>query len=465
MTVGTEPRNSLPSWWAISIVAERYCGQSPGCFYDSRRAARRCGTACNGKTKARNYCIGCPKAQAPIEWAELQSGAHEVSTKQTQRDENFLINNPHGGLPAGPRRTVCRLGEYGTQLFRSGDWRVAGGFDADESLGQGRVYMRQGFAERGGKSGVRQLFRRDAQDRLSVAINSVRGFFERGRFGIARRAGDDHLHRVTRVKQSREAIGRGEKSQLRDQPGEGFECLLPPIAIEALAGKAVETLEDDRGDRISRGRGRILQRFAAHVEAAHWRGVLGSIVKSAAVGIAESLDGEQHAPFRNVEITAVECGLISIEKRSGSEDLIVKRAFQARPADAMQKALRLVPCFGKNALERFQREFAATGPIEDARGFKVRGDKHRVPADVERLVNGWNGPALAASGEQFPFCAREQNARIRLIHAEFFRRFADICADPQDILFRIVMHLAVRPDVVVKLGYARFFRREDRALL
>ena len=84
------------------------------------------------------------------------------------------------------------------------------------------------------------------------------------------------------------------------------------------------------------GRGRrILQRLAPYFEPSHGYSVFRAIEKSAAVGIAESLDRKAHRALGRFKITRLERRLPCIEKCSGGEDLIVERAIERRAADAM----------------------------------------------------------------------------------------------------------------------------------
>ena len=158
-----------------------------------------------------------------------------------------------------------RFDEERGQLAWFRDRRIASCLNANESLGHSRVEMRQGFAKASWKRGGGQLFGRNAEHRFSVAINTLRRFFEAGGFGIEGRASHDHLHRMTCVKQGREAVGRGEESVLRDQSYEGFQSFLSPFAVEALSRKPVEPVEHNCGDGIRAGRGGILQRLPADV--------------------------------------------------------------------------------------------------------------------------------------------------------------------------------------------------------
>ena len=95
---------------------------------------------------------------------------------------------------------------------------------------------------------------------------------------------------MAREKQCGEAVGGGEQAVLRGEPGEGFESFLGPMVEALFAGEGVEAIENDGGDGIGAGRGRILNRFAANFEAAHRRGVFGAVEKAAGFRIAETLD-------------------------------------------------------------------------------------------------------------------------------------------------------------------------------
>ena len=78
-------------------------------------------------------------------------------------------------------------------------------------------------------------------------------------------------------------------------------------------------------------------------------------------------------------------------------------------------------------------------------------------------TNGAGRAARAASS--FPFALASVSTDRGHIHAAAnrLRHFGDGPRDPQNIFRRIVVHLAVRFDVIAKLNDARLFGREDRA--
>ena len=181
------------------------------------------------------------------------------------------------------------------------------------------------------------------------------------------------------------------------------------------------------------------------------RGVFRAVEESAAIGIAEAFDRETHGSFGDFEIAQIERGFIGVEQRGGSENLIVERAFERGSADAVEKTFRRVPRLGEDAVERLQREFAAVGAAQDMRGFEICGDEHRVPADVERFVHGGRGPAREARGEELSFGAGEEQRDFVLAQFQFLANRFDWSRDPEDIFLWIVVHLAARANVVIKL--------------
>src|SRR5450631_4723738 len=125
--------------------------------------------------------------------------------------------------------------------------------------------------------------RRDAQHGFAKAEDAMRGKLERLRDPIVGRAGDHNLQRVMTEECGGESVGGGEKTVLRRDGCEGFESFLRGEAVTVVSGESVKANQRDGPDGISAGRGRILKRLAANVEAAHGRGVAGAIEKSAAV--------------------------------------------------------------------------------------------------------------------------------------------------------------------------------------
>src|SRR5690348_4700749 len=70
----------------------------------------------------------------------------------------------------------------------------------------------------------------------------------------------------TRVERDCNPIRRGEDAEVAGYAGEGFQCGFSDVAMSRLAGVLVQAEQCDCGCRISRGRWRILQRFAACAE-------------------------------------------------------------------------------------------------------------------------------------------------------------------------------------------------------
>ena len=129
----------------------------------------------------------------------------------------------------------------------------------------------------------------------------------------------------------------------------------------------------------------------------------------------------------------------------------------------MQKPLRLIPRFREDAIERLQREIAAIGAVEHASRLQIPGDEHRVPADVERVVHGRSRTPLSPRREHFAFRAGDKQGHFILSHFQLPADAFDRLRDPEDIFLRVMVHFAVRADVVVKLHHPRFVRRERRA--
>ena len=228
--------------------------------------------------------------------------------------------------------------------------------------------------------------------------------------------------------------------------------------------KAIQAVENDRRDGIGAGRGRILHRLAANFQAAHGRGVFCAIEKSAAFGIAVTHYRETHGALGDFEIAEIERRFIGIEQRGGHENLIVERAFEARAADAMQKPFRFVPSFGEDAVERLEGECAAIVATENSRGFEIRGDEHRVPADVDgSSIAGSRTSAGAARRAVFFWRWRAASAHLSSPHFQFAGDRFRAGRDPEHIFLRVVMHFAARAHVVIQFGDPRFFGRQHGA--
>ena len=192
---------------------------------------------------------------------------------------------------------------------------------------------------------------------------------------------------------------------MRNEPYERFQSFLRPIAIELFARECVEPVENDHRNGVCSRRGRILKGFAPNFEAAHRRSVFRAIEESSAFGIAEAFHGKPHGTFSLFEVFRVERRFVGIEQGSRSEDLVIERALQTRATDAMQETFGFIPGFRDQAIQCFERELSAIFAAQDARGFEISRNKHRIPSNVDGGVNCGRGMPLAARREQFSFCA------------------------------------------------------------
>ena len=228
--------------------------------------------------------------------------------------------------------------------------------------------------------------------------------------------------------------------------------------VAVVSGESVEANQRDGCDGIGAGRGRILKRLAAHIEAAHGRGVAGAIEKSAAFGVAVTGDGEVHGFFRGVEIARFERGFVGIEQSEHAKNLVVERAIERGAADAVSEAARFAPDFMEHAVESFESEAARSfgdDAIEDASGVEISGDEHGVPGNVHGLVDERSG-ARQARGKHFCFCGGDGGADRGFFEAELRGDVRGVASDPQNIFRGIVMHFALGFDVVVQLHDAGF---------
>ena len=170
--------------------------------------------------------------------------------------------------------------------------------------------------------------------------------------------------------------------------------------------------------------------------------------------------------MRGAEIAGIERGFVSVEKRENAEDLIVERAFEGRAADAMAEAPGFAPDFLQHAVKGFQGKLATVfrDPIgaNDASGFKVGRDEHRVPRDVHRLVDKGSG-TLAARFHHLALGLQFDADDFVFLSLENLSDLGKIASDPKNIFCGIVMHFTVGLNIVVELDYARFFGCEDSA--
>lgn len=173
--------------------------------------------------------------------------------------------------------------------------------------------MRQRFFERAGEMELRSIGS-DAQDGFAEMVDAVSGGFESLSGGIIRRAGDNDLQRMIGEEYGGEAVGGGEEAVLRGDSGESLKSFLGEDVVAFVTGKGVHSNEGDGGDGISAGCGGILEGFAADIEAAHGRGVGGTIEEAAALGVAVAGDDEVHGFLRGLEIARIERGFVGVEE-------------------------------------------------------------------------------------------------------------------------------------------------------
>ncbi len=269
-----------------------------------------------------NLCVSWPPRKLYTNYgiAELKERLHDVKTVGTtfweQRDRECSQSGGAGDAVFDER------GELGG--VAGGRQAGLAGADNGERLFQRE--MTEGFFEGAGKLELRS-FGRDAKDGFAEAEDAVGGGFECLGGGIVGGAGDNNLQRVMGKKSGGEAVGGSEEAVLGSDTGEGFKRFLREVAIAIVAGKGVHANEGDGGDGIRAGRGRILKRLAANVEAAHGRGVGRTIEEAPTYGVAVASDAKVHRFLGGGEIAGIERGFVSVEKGDNAEDLIVERAF------------------------------------------------------------------------------------------------------------------------------------------
>src|ERR1700740_856936 len=138
-------------------------------------------------------------------------------------------------------------------------------------------------------------FRSYPQNGLAETEDAVDGGFKGWCDGVVRGTSDDDLDWMMGEERGGEAVGGGEEAVLGGDAGESFERFLGESAVAIVAGEGVHANKGDGGDGIGAGRGRILEGFAANVEAAHGRGVGGAIEETAAFGVAVPGDSEVYS--------------------------------------------------------------------------------------------------------------------------------------------------------------------------
>ena len=268
-----------------------------------------------------------------------------------------------------------------------------------------------------------------------------------------------------------EAVGGGEEAILRGDAGEGLQGFLREGGVAGVVSVRMHAEESHHRHRIGAGGGGILEGLAADIEAAEGRGIGGAVEEAAGFGVTVAFDGEIEGALGGAEIAGVERGLVSIEQREDARDLIVERTVERGAADAVAEAAVFAPDFFQHAVERLQGEGSAAladhsmrRTAEHARGFQIRRDEHGVPGGVHGLVHVGRG-ALEARREQLRVGVGDGQGDLRFVFSKCCGDLRGGAGDPQDVLRRIVVHLAVRLDVVVQLHHPRFLGGEDGAQL
>src|SRR5258708_12600652 len=192
---------------------------------------------------------------------------------------------------------------------------------------------------------------RNGQDGLPESIHGVGGFPKLQCEVIPFRTGDNHLQEAAAEEGGGKTVGGGEEAVLRGNACEGFQSFFREGLVTVVPRVVVQADEGDGGYGIGAGSGRILEGLTANVEAAHGRGVRGTIEKAAPFGVAVEGDGEVQGFFRGIEIAGIERGFVGVEEREDAEDLIVERAFEGGAADAVAEPARLAPDFFQYAVE------------------------------------------------------------------------------------------------------------------
>jgi len=201
-----------------------------------------------------------------------EQGDRECSQSGSAGDAVFEERGELGGVAGGGEAGIARADE-GERFFHG--------------------EMGEGFFEGAGKLEL-WGFGCDAENGLAEAEDTVGGGFECLRSGIVGGAGDNNLQRMMGKKSGGEAIRGGEEAVLGSDTGEGFKRFLREGAIAIVAGEGVHANEGNGSDGIRAGRGRILKRLAANVEAAHGRGVGRTIEEAATYGVAVAFDRQIH---------------------------------------------------------------------------------------------------------------------------------------------------------------------------
>ena len=208
-------------------------------------------------------------------------------------------------------------------------------------------------------------------------------------------------------------------------------------------------------DGICARRGRILHRLAADFEAAHRRR------RPAARSKKPPSSG---SPYRSIasfisllgafEIARIERGFVSIEQRGGSRKLDRRASLRARGRRHDGGIL----CSRSHASASMRSSVFSANSRQSSRprtraASRIRGDEHRVPADVDRLVDGGRGAACERGYKHFALGAGEHQPRIwSSLKFNCAGDIFDGLRNPEDIFRGIVMHLAVRANVVINFG-------------
>ena len=155
-------------------------------------------------------------------------------------------------------------------------------------------------------------------------------------------------------------------------------------------------------------------------------GIRRAIEEAAAFGIAVSLDGKMHA-------RAPRCRNIGGRASPHTHRAARRRRIPDRRANRRGAAPPMrceIPAIASQASARMRSSVLSansrhSAPVKDARGFEIRGDKHRVPADVERLIHKGSGPRSRRAASSFPFARASRSRALASSIPSFFASHFD----------------------------------------
>ncbi len=257
-----------------------------------------------------------------------------------------------------------------------------------------------------------------------------------------------------------------------DDPGEGGESVFGDLAIVLASAQSLKAEQGGGCGGISGRGGRVLQRFAPGGQSTQGGCAdgCGSVEERACGPVVEAVDhGVGQLDGGPVE-AHIAAGMPSVDAgvdREGvvvecTRDLLRRFGSMAVPraiGDDVGKGPVSIPGLFEQAVEREQGEVPRGVHAQDAGRLQVGGDRHCVPAGIKRAVDERRG-ALAAGRKQLLAGRVERRAKLVGPDAGLGRQFFNGLLDVEDVLGRVVVHVAQFADVPIQENQIQLGRGE-----